>query len=344
MVLRGVRTAILIAGAGPAGCAVALEALAHGFSVALCDATRISQPAHLGEIFQSQAKFPGLVEAGAILANGRHHRDSESFVHWGRPGMGLTSNHSVEASEAPWHLDKQAFTSALQNEVASRGGLVLLGTRVIGVERAGDAWLVRTSRGAIESSFLVDATGRVAAIACKLGARRLGVDRLTATTISLPAKPRVQRMIEAMENGWWYCASHPTLGIAATYFTDNDLRCDVASALEQSRFTKIFVAGKNAASAFCPRVLAAHTSLLLPVAGQGWCAVGDAAFSCDPLSSSGIENAFRSAEWAIEAVRCGSTDAYARQISQDFERYLQERQRVYSAANRHGEFWRRRVV
>ena len=249
----------------------------------------------------------------------------------------------MDANDAPWHVDKQAFTSTLQNEVASRGGLVLLDTRVIGVERAGDAWLAHTSRGTIESSFLVDATGRVAALARKLGARRIAWDRLTATTISLPAKPVVQRMIEALDGGWWYCASHPALGVAATYFTDNDLRCDVESALEQSRFAKLFIAHDNKASAFRPQVLAANSSLLQPVAGRGWCAAGDAAFSCDPLSSSGIENAFRSAEWAIEAVRCGSTNGYAQQISQHFLSYLNERKKVYSMADRQGEFWQRRT-
>jgi len=311
---------ILIAGAGPAGCAVALEALARGYSVALCEAPRARAPLHLGEIAR-----PGEFTQGAEFRT-----ESESFVLWSGPGIGVAwSNPAAQ-------IDKHAFNEKLRRQAIHAGAQYLPQTRVLSLERTGGRWRIDTNTGTIESAWIADATGRVAAIARKLGARRIAFDRLTATTATWPLSGRpTQHLVEAAENGWWFCANHPALGTVGTYFTDNDLRTGFYDALRQSCCARAFLPASGSGR---PNILAAGTTLLCPVAGEGWFAVGDAAWSCDPLSSSGIGNAFRSASWALEG-----TGDYADRVADEFASYMQSYQSVYRSAARTGEFWRRRA-
>jgi flavin-dependent dehydrogenase len=311
---------ILIAGAGPAGCAVAFEALSRGYSVALCEAPRAGAQPHLGEIAWT----------GEHLASGAHSIESESFVHWSGSGIGVAWSHLAT------QIDKQAFNEDLRQEAIRRGALYLPDTRVLALERTRGRWRIDSTGGPIESAFVADATGRAAAIARKLGVRRVAFDRLTAATVTFPPSGRpTQHLVEAVENGWWFCANHPRLGTVGTYFTDNDLRTDFDFALRQSRFAKIFLGASRAGR---PNILAAGTTMLYPVAGAGWFAVGDAAWSCDPLSSSGIGNAFRLASWALEGIAC-----YPERVADAFADYMQSYGSVYRSAERAGEFWRRRA-
>jgi flavin-dependent dehydrogenase len=312
---------ILIAGAGPAGCAVALEALARGYSVALCEGPRARAPLHLGELAR-----PGEFTEGAGFRT-----ESESFVLWSGPGIGVAwSNPAAQ-------IDKHAFNENLRRQAIRAGARYLPQTRVLSLERTGERWRIDTTTGSIDSAWIADATGRVAAIARRLGARRIAFDRLTATTVTWPPSGRpTQHLVEAAENGWWFCANHPALGTVGTYFTDNDLRTGFDDPLRQSRCAKAFLPPSRVGS---PKILAAGTTLLCPVAGDGWFAVGDAAWSCDPLSSSGIGNAFRSASWALEGMA-----NYADRVAEEFAVYMKSYQSVYRSAARTGEFWRRRAT
>ena len=312
---------ILIAGAGPAGCAVALEALARGYSVTLCEAPRASAPLHLGEIAR-----PGEFTEGAGFRT-----ESESFVLWSGPGIGVAwSNPAAQ-------IDKHAFNENLRRQAIRAGAQYLPETRVLSLERTAGRWRIDTNTGTIDTGWIADATGRVAAIGRRLGARRIAFDRLTATTVTYPSCGRpTQHLVEAAENGWWFCANHPALGTVGTYFTDNDLRTDFDDALRQSRCAKAFLPAHQSGR---PNILAAGTTMLCPVAGEGWFAVGDAAWSCDPLSSSGISNAFCSASWALEGIA-----NYADRVAEEFAAYMRSYQSVYASASRTGEFWRRRAT
>jgi flavin-dependent dehydrogenase len=94
-------------------------------------------------------------------------------------------------------------------------------------------------------------------------------------------------------------------------------------------------------------VLLAATSLLEPVAGRGWLAVGDAASCFDPISAQGIHKAFANAIAAAEVIACGNdtgetrTQSYQAQIHHDFENYLRVRQHFYDIEKRWplSSFW-----
>jgi flavin-dependent dehydrogenase len=86
--------------------------------------------------------------------------------------------------------------------------------------------------------------------------------------------------------------------------------------------------------------------------GDGWLAVGDAAFSFDPLSSQGILTALYSGMKAGEALvehLSGNPDAlanYDHRLAAIYNAYLRNRSMYYMLEARWAErpFWRRRRV
>src|SRR5262249_48752846 len=102
-------------------------------------------------------------------------------------------------------------------------GMDDLGTRGwnLTVCAAGELFSFRTK-------FLIDATGRASALACKLGARRLVHDHLIGAARYFAARPSQAMaagytLIEAVEDGWWYAAALPGAGMVAVLMTDADV-------------------------------------------------------------------------------------------------------------------------
>jgi flavin-dependent dehydrogenase len=280
----------------------------------MCDLSRQIPLPHLGEM----AHIP---DAGS--------GSSESFVSWTSQEIGVAPNQPVG------QIDKSALNRKLLSQVLARLTRYLPDARVLTIERIGGHWEIATSRGAVRAALLADATGRAASIARRVGAKRIAFDALTATTTALPPGGRAQQyLVEASVAGWWYCAHHPDLGSVASYFTDNDLRLPFQDALRGSKFARHFVDAMPLAR---PRVLAAATALLQPVSDSGWFAVGDAAWSSDPLSSSGISNAFETAVWALADLR-----GYPQRVASAFAQYRKAQRMTYGTCAQRGEFWQRR--
>jgi flavin-dependent dehydrogenase len=255
--------------------------------------------------------------------------NSEAFVSWTSREIGVAPNQPVG------QIDKSALNQKLLSQVLPRLTRYLPDARVLTIDRAGGHWEIATSRGTVRAAFIADATGRAAFIARRLGARRIALDTLTATTTTAPPDGRKQQyLVEASAGGWWYCAHHPDLGSVATYFTDNDLRIPFQDALRGSKFAHHFVDPMPLAR---PRVLAAATALLQPVSDSGWFAVGDAVWSSDPLSSSGISTAFQTAAWALADLR-----GYPQRVASEFALYRHAQRVTYETCAQRGDFWQRR--
>ena len=99
-----------------------------------------------------------------------------------------------------------------------------------------------------------------------------------------------------------------------------------------------------------PRVVAAHSSRLDRVSGDGWLAVGDAAMACDPLSSQGLTHALASGILAGEVLHgCLAGEAaamgeYDRKANEAVRAYSQLHGVYYGREQRwpQSAFWRRR--
>src|SRR5207237_2423171 len=112
-----------------------------------------------------------------------------------------------------WQLDRRRFSSWLQEVAISRGAKLFAPAEVTAVTRMGDGWRVSlsASSGNVDlcCRVILDAAGRAAPLATRVGARRRRLDRLVCGWVEgndcLPPGAGVT-FVEAVEDGWWYTA------------------------------------------------------------------------------------------------------------------------------------------
>jgi flavin-dependent dehydrogenase len=358
---------VLVVGAGPAGATAALN-LAPTRSVILAE----RQPETAQRIGESVPPVVGRLLADMGLL--------ESFLEEGHaPCYG---NRSVWGGDLPaetdflrdpdghgWHLNRARFEAWLRQAAVARGATLLAPAAVKDVkqvERAGGRWRVLfatpTGPETVEADVLIDAGGRSASLASRLGARRRILDRLVCGWLYGRAETRGRgcglTYIEAAENGWWYTAPLPGDRRVLAFHTDADLPSarvardrDTLLACAHTHHELSAVLGESGFMADDESgFTAAHSALLEPCAGPSWIAAGDAALSFDPLSSQGLLNALftglASAETADRHLR-GFRDAfdeYTQTIDGICKAYVSHLKSWYQTETRwpNSPFWRRR--
>ena len=311
---------LLIVGAGPAGCAAALRARALGLRVVLLAEER-RQPGVLESLPPAGRRL--LVDLGCwqefVDSEPTPSRGVRSV--WGAP-------HPVERAliwdpdGSGWHLDRAVFDAFLQ-EQALRAGAELRHGRLRSVRQGRELVECADAAGTVLTGrFLLDASGRSAAAAGRLGARRRYDDATVATLSSyrVAASDTDRRtVLEATPTGWWYSLRTDSAGSPVRVVglvTDADL--ETAPAAVPPAVRELL---GGAQAQLPPRRVAANSGYLQPFAGPRWAAAGDAALSFDPLSSQGLLTALftgRAAAQAIAATLAGSDQAiagYARRLS-----------------------------
>ena len=257
-------------------------------------------------------------------------------------------------------VDRPRFDRVLR-EVASCEGVAVVPGRATHLTVPADGTVVleldvdgRCERLACRA--LIDATGRKGIPSAPTLERRIYFDRLVA--LSCPVARAVgadQLWLFATENGWWYATDHPGAGSVAVFLTDGDL-LPRAPLLEDWLDRELSANGVpiELTRSSAPDVRDARTSCRRMLTRGGWLPIGDAAYSIDPLSGSGLENAIRSAGRAAVATtrylhggdRQPFTDV-AVAVSQEVAGMLSERARNYAAAASRfpqSEFWNRRTA
>ena len=269
-----------------------------------------------------------------------------------------------------WTIDRRRFERDLAQAAADAGARRLTQTRVAIWERcevdgtSGWRFSLRTPTASHESTarFVVDATGRSSWFARQMGSQPSHYDPMVGLVSFLPTirSPDPERvvLVEAVESGWWYTAVVPDGRLATVYFSDADLM-DFSQVrepegwlrlLRRSEHTARRVAGHGYFLDSPPRTVSAGSSLIGPMFGEGWLAVGDAAAAYDPVSSYGITSALAGGLQAAEAIRqaldgdCQAVQAYAAQISSIYTGYLDSKGAYYGMERRwpNSPFWRRR--
>jgi flavin-dependent dehydrogenase len=349
---------VVIVGGGPAGAATALALARLGIQATLLEAAAAPRW-RVGETLPGVASVL-LRELGVFdlfLADG--HLPCQAI----RSAWGSAELRDRLAVESPygggWHLDRRRFDELLMKAAARAGATVLCGMRVESVCKSGTDWLVETRRSAsrdrMQARFLVDATGRGAWLARRVGACRLRHDRLLAVVQRYQsgrgwAGDQPFAMIEALRDGWWYSTPLPDGTLLASFFTDADLfvRGDEQRLIANSLHTARRLEGWSLRAETCIVSAASHFT---PNEPEGtWLAVGDAAAAFDPLASQGLCFALRSGlegAQAIARARNGDSSGlsrYASGVQAIYRRYLTERAAYYQAEHRWPEapFWSRR--
>jgi flavin-dependent dehydrogenase len=171
----------------------------------------------------------------------------------------------------------------------------------------------RLSDGAeLAAKVAVDATGRPAAVARRLGATRLVHERLTASCEwrGTVEDPSAWLEIDWGAASWSYALTGPD-GIH-----------------ERWRVAHELPKGSTPANASSVRLACA--------AGEGWIAIGDAAAAFDPVTSQGLVNAFSTAFAAAEILSSpqGLNDAsgrrYADRVAATFDHSERVRRAIYT--------------
>jgi flavin-dependent dehydrogenase len=370
---RVTKASVVIVGGGPAGAAVAAALARRGLTPIVIEA-RPEPQLKVGECLPPSAnsllEVLGLAErlgrAGHLPSYGNR------FV-WGSDAP-AERDFIYGTDGAGWRLDRRRFEEQLADAAAEAGADWRYGCRLDACsrdERGGWKLEVRTPRG-VEShraDFVVDASGRGARLARLLGARRVRYDRLVGVAAYFQTRAGADAvtpiededsftLVEAVANGWWYSARLPGGKLIAVYMTDDDLLERAAARdvggwlalLKEAVHTSRRVAEAGGTRPTTPRVLAAHTSRLTSVAGEGWLAAGDAAVAHDPLASHGITSALGGGLLAADAVfdylrgRRDATREYASHLDRAFAQYLLMHHERYLAERRwpRETFWRRR--
>lgn len=357
---------VVIAGGGPAGCAAALTLVRAGRTVLLADAG--TGPPKTGEALVSTGRLllADLGVAEPVLGSG-HLPCHGTLSAWGSAAL-----HAVDSLHDPyghgWHLDRPLFDRRLRAAARAAGAEVAEHTGVRRpVRRPDGTWRLAlcdtfgAGERTVDCRWVVDATGRKAALAVRAGARRRTGDRLTALHVLLDPAPRApadgRSLVESDQDGWWYTALLPSRHRLVAYFTDPDL--PLAAARGAERFRDRLLATRHLSrharphgltALLPPRRAPAHSAHLDRVHGAGWTAAGDAAAAFDPLSSQGILTALYtglSAGEAVDARLRGDRAAlagYAAKVATARAAYRHGHRAVHARETRWADrpFWARR--
>jgi flavin-dependent dehydrogenase len=355
-------TDALIVGSGPAGAAAGITLAEHGASVLVVDRS-LRRPT-LGE---------GLPPAATPMLERLGLRewfldDGHGAAYGNRSAWGSSDLNDVDFIRSPygagWHLDRSRFDAMLRARLAQLGVSVHENARVAALHRTrGGHWALTLASGhrtwEIQSSFLVDATGRARSVARSQGTRRRTYDRLVGVVAVLTSRADADfdsfTLVEAVREGWWYAALLPERCLVVGYMTDADIAAatDVRSVegwmslLEETVQIRDRVARYDYRLQGSLRLVCADSSRLETMVGDGWCAVGDAAAAHDPLSSQGILSALTSGVWAGQAIASGHKEdlaAYEQRMQDHFARYLANWMAYYAEERRwpRSLFWQRR--
>jgi flavin-dependent dehydrogenase len=350
-----VRCDVLILGAGPAGSAAALALLARGIR-RIVVADRIApKPFTPGESATPDVP-PLLAKLGLDASPPRFGARAYygNLSAWGGPPA-----LSLFGRRGPgWHIDRTAFETWLREEVTARGAPLICPARLAAIRAAPDGWEAELDGfGTVRASVVVDAAGRRAPLATRLGAKRHNLDRLVALAVRVPAPAQCglegYTFIESVPDGWWYAAHLPSGDAVVMLMTDRDLAAPY-------RVSQAFVQAWRAApelgrrlppprDGLVPRVFAAQSGFASKVIGERWIVVGDAAMAFDPLTSSGLSGALNDAFAAagtVEAMLDGRDEstAYAKRARDALGRYLAGHAAYYGLEQRWpaSSFWARR--
>jgi flavin-dependent dehydrogenase len=365
---------VVILGGGPAGAAAAITLARAGRSVVVIEKSQYEQ-ARIGETLPPTARV-SLTKLGvweSFLAAGHLPSPGVQSV-WGEDEV-YEQHFIFHPYGHGWHLDRQRFDAMLAHAARQAGARLWCGAQLGScLPLAAPGWQVefissfpdsgRSRR--LRARFVIDATGRAAVMARQQGAKRINTDRLVGLAGVLVPRARegagpenacdAWTLVEACAEGWWYSALLPGAQVMAVYLTDADLlTCQRGSwrafwqgQIQQTTHTQARLSAFDLQAG--PRVVAAHSSRLDSVSGDGWLAVGDAAMAFDPLSSQGLTHALASGIRAGEALNgclageVAAMDEYDRKANEVVRAYSQLRGVYYGREQRWPQsvFWRRR--
>jgi flavin-dependent dehydrogenase len=298
-----VDTEVCVIGGGPAGSAFANRMAELGYRIVVVEREQFPRP-HVGEALTpgvwpllEMLNLRDLVEKAGFI------RTTTSLVRWedSETRMARTG-----APEPGLNVDRGCFDQIALSAAAAAGASILQPAAAGRPWRTGDGWEVPVRAGGetlkIRARFLADASGRN----CVLRGSR---QRVSARTIALcgtwrsEAEDRSMTRIDSAPEAWFWGADMPGGVFKTMAFVDrhylrehNITRPGLKAAYRELVGSTHLLNGLES-----PRLLGGVTvcdatcySDSDPV-GSTFIKLGEAAFSIDPLSSTGVQEALQSA-------------------------------------------------
>ncbi|MCH2223678.1 MAG: FAD-dependent monooxygenase [Crocinitomicaceae bacterium] len=342
---------VIIIGGGPAGIATSLTLTARGFSNCIVEARYepINKP---GEAIPPNAK-PLLEKLGLtyIVNDSKHSQYYGNKSCWGTNK--LEQKEFIRDVYGPgFLLDRLYFESQLRRHVRKYGGSLLIGYKLKEIISKDRVITVSVDNGenvkTLHGSYIVDATGRKASVANQFGGNKRKLDEQFALTFKVKLECSIQRQItvEATENGWWYAAPQGESELIVMFFTIKKivpkkeqipmfLKKELESSFHISLLLDIALMDFNQI-----KMMPAGTSRLDIPYGDNWLAVGDAAYSYDPISSYGITSSLASGFYGGHAIASAlnnkkdAMDSYLYLMETTFHQYMEKKIAYYSEERR----------
>jgi flavin-dependent dehydrogenase len=362
---------VIIVGAGPAGATLAYLLASNGWRVGLVDPG--IQPGWRTSDLVPPSARPMLAALGLaeyLMTDPEVGRVCLGVQRtWGSSRV-TTDDYMARPWGSGIIIRRAAFDAMLVSRAVAAGAVRILGRRVLALRHDAGAWKVTFAPLAcgidgaattLTAPFIVDATGRAAALARRLGAVRRVADRLVAIVARLPngehasASDPVWLRVAATRHGWWYAlaGSGGTTDLVAVTDPANRRAVGTESAaaawMWSAKGTSMPPPARKPArqSPLLRRVVDASSACLDRISGPGWLAVGDAASAFDPITSQGMSQALASALAGAHAIRDaadGSREAlagYADAVRATWIRTEAGRRHVYRTEQRFrvASFW-----
>jgi flavin-dependent dehydrogenase len=352
---------VLIVGGGPAGIATAITLHAKGIHCCVVEAHK-TPIRKSGEAIPPNAK-PLLKQLGILsLVEANEHK-----VYYGNKSCwGSDQLEQKEfISDRLGHgflLDRLHFETQLQNLYENTNASFYSGFKlkkvVSGVNEVITTIENDSETITLKSNFIIDATGRKASVSRHLGVQKENLDSQFAITFNVKLSIGIPNeiIVEATENGWWYVAPYTKNEITMMFFTlkeiipaKENLHLFLQQELQNTvHLSKIFQNIKIDTI----KIMPAGTSCLKIPYGKNWLAVGDAAYSFDPISSYGITSALASGFYGGHAVadflngKQEALEVYRYVMENAFQAYLHKLIAHYDLEKRweQSHYWSNRLA
>ena len=352
---------VAIVGGGPAGATAATVLARAGLAVACFERERFPR-FHIGEsllpasvpLFDRLGLTPRLESAGFIRKNGAAFIDDAE----GRQIV-LNFRRGPTWADHAYNVPRADFDRLLLEHAAKEGAAVFEGAEVAEVALDADRvrLRVRTDDGEhypVEAAFLVDASGRDALVASRLGRREpmptLGKVALFAHyrgAARWPGSTEGHIRIYLFEHGWiWWIPFAGDLTSIGCVLHQRVVKGRQAPV--EALFEEMIAASPSvtAGLAHATRTTGVWTTAnfsyrTTPAVGDRFVAIGDAVTFVDPIFSTGVYIAMQSAELACQVVvdahrrrdfRAARFDGYRRRLARGTNLFFRFIDRYYEPA------------
>jgi geranylgeranyl reductase family protein len=304
---------VAVLGGGPAGAFAAAELAAAGIETLVFDEKLAwEKPCGGGLTYKAYSQYPFLIEN-----NTPKKLITETVL--SAPGAGAVNLRLPQ----PLLIYSRFDLNLLLLERAERAGARVEKARILGMERYGNRWLLRTKSGTVDADFCIVATGARNPLR-DVGTQLTSEDAMAALGYYVPGQQEQVdiQFLPRLEGYIWVFprCGHLSVGICGKGEPASSLRKRLEDYMRDKGLS-------SKGAAFYSHLLPSLGTAAWKknrVSGDGWLAVGDAAGLVDPITGEGLYYAIRSADLAAKALlsEIGNLteklQAYRRMLRRDF--------------------------